>query len=457
MSKRNFILLIIVLILGVATAAGFLFFPTTNTSPERDDTGGTNFISQFNPFRQKPATPTNTPPEDTGEIEPFPEGTSKMKLTKVSSMPIAGFTVFQKERLVDVPAPTPVTSEIPTGNIETAKPTDIGKKIPAKVIPPPTEFMPALRYADKATGNIYQTFADKLEEKKFSTTIIPKIHEAYFGNRGDSVVMRYLKADAKTIETFAGTLPKELLGGDTTGNNEIKGSFLPNNIKDITVSPDASKIFYLFESGSASLTSSTGITLNLLNNKKTQIFDSHFTEWLSFWPSNNMISLSTKPSANIPGYMYVMDAAGKNLKKVLGGINGLTTLMSPNGKLVLYGDKNLSLNIYNTDTKNSYAVSVKTLPEKCVWGRTGDSIYCAAPKSISTGEYPDSWYQGEVSFQDQLWKVDVKTGNTTLILDPASLGEREEVDGIKLSLDEKENYLFFINKKDSFLWKLDLK
>ena len=49
--------------------------------------------------------------------------------------------------------------------------------------------------------------------------------------------MRYLKTDGKTIETFVGNLPKEFLGGDTTSDNEIKGSS-PEDIKDISLSPD---------------------------------------------------------------------------------------------------------------------------------------------------------------------------------------------------------------------------
>ena len=102
-------------------------------------------------------------------------------------------------------------------------------------------------------------------------------------------------------------------------------------------------------------------------------------------------------------------------------------------------------------------LGIKTLPEKCVWNKTGDTLYCAVPKFIGSGEYPDSWYQGEVSFNDQLWKIDIKTLNATLLLDPVMITEGEEIDGIKLAIDESENYLFFVNKKDSFLWKLDLK
>ena len=426
--------------MALATAAvfGFLYFKKEPTVPE-DESTGTNFFSQFNPFGTK-STPETTPPKTTPETPPATEQTAP-KLVKISSMPVAGFTVFSKERLKDIPV---TTSAIPPA---TAPKVDTNKKPTS----PLTEFAPALRYASRETGNIYQTFADKIEERKFSTTVIPKVYEAYFGNRGESVIMRYLKRDEKTIETFVGTLPKELLGGDG-GDNQIKGSFLPDNVKDISISSDGSKIFYLFTSGD----NMVGTILNLLNNKKVQIFDSAFTEWLSFWPTNNIVTLTTKPAANIFGYMYTIDSTGKNLSKILGDINGLTTQLSPNGKLILYSNDNLSLYIHHIDGRNSDVLGIKTLSEKCVWGKASNVIYCATPKSVALSEYPDSWYQGEVSFSDQFWKVDVETGNATMLMDPVTIA-KEEIDGIKLALDEDENYLFFVNKKDSFLWKLDLK
>ncbi|HEV7424283.1 MAG TPA: hypothetical protein VGO21_03775 [Candidatus Paceibacterota bacterium] len=293
---------------------------------------------------------------------------------------------------------------------------------------------------------------DKIEERKFSDTIIPKVYDSYFGNHGQSVVMRHLK-NSRTIETFVGTLPKELLGGDTTGTNEVKGSFLPDNIMDISLSADDSKIFYLFNAGE----NMVGAILNFSNNKKTQIFDSPFTEWLSQWPNDKMITLKTKPSGTIPGYMYRTDGAGKNLIKVLGDINGLTTLASPNGKLILYSDNNLSLSVYHLDTGISDVLGIRTMPEKCTWDKASDAVYCAVPKSITQSLYPDAWYQGEVSFSDQLWKVDIKTGNATFLVDPITISGGEDIDGIKLVLDTDENYLFFVNKKDSFLWKFSLK
>lgn len=457
MSKRNFILLIIILATATIGIFTFFFYRPTNTIPEEDETG-TNFFPQFNPFgKSKLVPPVVTPPVDVSEYVPPPSGeTSKAKLAKVSSMSVAGFGLFTKERIKET-APLLNEEGVGGGNDSTpprpsgTPPQKGGDK--KKPTPPPTEFMPALRYVAKANGNIYQSFVDKIEERKFSGTIIPKVYDAYFGNKGESVVMRYLKGGGETIETFVGSLPKEYLGGDLAEENEIKGSFLPNNIKDLSVSPDGSKIFYLFEIGN----NIVGTTLNFLDNKKVQVFDSPFTEWLSQWGNEKTILLSTKPSGNAPGYTYSLDLIKKNLLKVLGEINGLTTLLSPDGKFIIYTDNSLLLSVFYADSRNSNSLGIGTLPEKCLWNKTSEAVYCAVPKFINAGLYPDIWYQGEVSFSDQFWKIDIQTGNATLLLDPLTVPGGEEIDGIKLALDKDEDYLFFVNKKDSFLWKLDLK
>ena len=411
----------------VAIVFGFLYFRESTSAPVVD-TGGTNFFSDFNPFGTSKTVPPKVTTPTIIPIEPEPTIEIIRKLNKVSSMPVAGFGIFRKEKF---------------------------KK----------EFASALRYVDKATGNIYQTFADEIDERQFSATIIPKIYEAYFGNNAESVVMRYLKTDDRTIETFIGSVPKELLGGDTTEKNEIKGYFLPENITDVSISPDGSKILYFLNVGDGIIGSTSSLASSSLTQapKKTQIFDSAFTEWLPFWPNTKMITISTKPAANVPGHMYSFDPNKKvegGLNKILGDINGLTALTSPSGKLILYGNDNLNLNIFHVDTKASDLLGVRTLPEKCTWNNKGNKtstfIYCAVPKLVNVAIYPDAWYQGEISFSDEIWKINVENGNAIKILDP--MAERgEEIDGIKLALDESENYLFFVNKKDSYLWELNLR
>ncbi len=448
MSKRNFILLITSLVFILIAIFTLLYFKS-GTTPGDVVSEGTNFLAQFNPFSNKPATPDNeTPGTNTDTEQPTNEELAEVKLKKVSSMPIAGFTVFSKERLKEVPVVTPpATTEGEAPVVVPPKKTSNNKPIP-----PTTEFAPALRYVARANGNIYQTFVDKIEERKFSETVIPKVYDAYFGNKGQSVIMRNLKSD-RIIETFFGTLPKEKLGEDLA-SNELKGYFLTEGIKDITLSPDTSKIFYLSELNGSAI----GTILNTIDAKKAQVFTSAFTEWNSFWGTNKTVTLTTKPSGTVPGHMYAIDVDKKSFTRVLGDINGLTTEMSPSGKLILVGNSNLSLYIYHTDTKAYDLVDLKTLPEKCIWNKTSAFIYCSVPTFTEDGTlFPDDWYRGETTFSDQIWRINALTGSASLLADPVLVPGGEDIDGIKLSLDDAENYLFFVNKKDSFLWELELK
>jgi hypothetical protein len=444
MSRRNFILFIIALILILFVIFVFFYSQKGDTGPTNNE-GGTNFFSRFNPFSKTPdATPKDTPPVDiSGEV---PDDTnidmSVIKLRKISSMPVAGFGLFLKERLKDMPVPPAgesAATDTTSNTTQTTKPT-----------PPPTELASATRYVARATGNIYQTFLDKIEERKFSTTIIPKVYEAIFVNKNTSVLMRYLKTNNNTIETFLGNIPKEVLGADTE-NNEIKGVFLSDGITDVSMSPDTTKLFYLLNVGDNTI----GTILNIVDGKKTQVFDSPFNEWLSVWPNANLITLTTKPSANAQGHMYALNTTNKSFVRAVGDIYGLTTQTSPDGKFVLYGDSSLAVSIFDMTKKTSTLIGVRTLPEKCAW--SGSTIvYCAVPTSPSPAQYPDSWYQGEVSFTDQIWKINIVSGLTEMLINPSTTKGGEDIDGIKLSVDAEGEYLLFVNKKDSFLWELNL-
>ena len=90
------------------------------------------------------------------------------------------------------------------------------------------------------------------------------------------------------------------------------------------------------------------------------------------------------------------------------------------------------------------------MPEKCIWGLGSLYIYCGIPSSIGNTE-PDSWYQGLTSFNDNFIKINPQDGSNTTIGQPS-----EGIDATHLFLDDKEQTLFFTNKKDSTLWSLAL-
>lgn len=429
---------------------GFLFlFPQSKPAQIASNITAPNFF----PFTKTPAVTVPEKPVDisgTG-VEPIPTVTEQNTaiIKKISTFPVSGFGTFSREVFTQIPvsAPENTTTDIPQNTTDT--------KTPVKPTPPSTEFISSIRYANKADGNIYQAEISEANQRKFTSTIIPKIYEAFFTKKPNAVALRYLKEDNQTIQTFLGTLPEDLLGADSAGNDALKGSFLPENITDMSISPDGSQMFYLFNLNDTSV----GMLSDGSGARKTQIFSSPFTSWLSQLPNPKLVTLTTKASDGLPGFMYTINTDKKDLTNILGNINGLTTLTSPSGRMVLYSSStngNLSLNIYNVDTGTTNLLGARTLPEKCVWTKDSSTVYCAVPKFLDIVAYPDSWYQGLTSFSDEIWKIDTFSGSGSRLADPMSIAG-EEVDGIKLGLDDNEDYLFFINKKDNFLWELKTK
>ncbi len=421
MQNKKFIILITVASVLIISAFSFIFYVSMKKGG-LDQVGPT--IREFIPLgSKKPAAQNETPAlgenkmPETATITPIQVITGKtaQKITQISQMPIAGSVAVIKDRIKENGA----------------------------------EQALAVRYVDKITGNIYETFVDEIKEKRISSTTIPKIEEAMFFNGGDSVILRYLKNDNMTIESFLSHIAKEIIGGDAS--TELKGSFLSQNITDLSVSSDAKNLFYLFESGDGV----TGINLSAGDENRTQIFQSAFSEWLTSWQNPRLITLNTKASARYNGFLYGLDPQTKSFSKILGGIPGLTTLMSPSGKIVLYSGNDLRLKIFDTAQKTSIDLGLQTLPEKCTWSLNSENIYCAVPQFIQTGDYPDDWYQGVESFNDSLWRIDIKNNTSNLIADPSSL-TGQNIDGIKMFLSPKEDYLFFTNKKDSTLWTIKL-
>ncbi len=107
--------------------------------------------------------------------------------------------------------------------------------------------------------------------------------------------------------------------------------------------------------------------------------------------------------------------------------------------------------------KNSVtaAFAITALPEKCLWTKDSITLFCGAPNEIPEGMYPDSWYQGKVSFSDALWKINTETGALNILAIPEE-DAREEIDLIDPMLSPDEHTLIFRNKKDSSLWSLQL-
>ena len=186
---------------------------------------------------------------------------------------------------------------------------------------------------------------------------------------------------------------------------------------------------------------------------KQSIFSSSMSEWLPQF-TNSSITMTTKASSVVGGYVYTLQPESKNFKKILGPILGLTTNTSPDGRIVYYNDMDggeFHTFFYRSNTGKTDPVLYDTLPEKCAWNNTSTKMYCMIPENIPNGNYPDDWYQGLIQFSDTLYVVDAATGDTTQIgVFP------ESIDGYKLQIDTTEHYLYVVNRLDDALWVITL-
>ncbi len=303
-----------------------------------------------------------------------------------------------------------------------------------------------VRYLEKTTGHIYDIEPQGGISEIISNTTIPNIFEAYWSPDGKQVLTRYTENNKTGIEDTVRNF--SLISIATTAT---RGIFLPSTIKAAASSPKENKIFYLIPWEESYL----GITATFEDKKQKQVLTTSFGEWAVAWPSEHSITLLSKPSATINGYLYKLDPITGSFEKIISGIPGLTALMSPSGESVFYsqgGYNGIVTGLYNVAKKTSIPFfDLITLPEKCSWSKLNKGIiYCAVPIAIPSGRYPDDWYMGLISFTDRIWKIDTIKGTTEIISTESDL----EFDFMNLFLSKSENYLFFQNKKDGTLWSL---
>jgi len=424
-------LIIIVIVLVALFVGGYFYFSKTPVAEQPEALKPIGVVyKEFFPLGGEPALPNNEVPvennETPSEETPTDTPTVHEKITKLSDFPTAGYGFGVKDKKI----------------IDVASDEIAGIKEKSHI-----EKVPVVRYVEKGTGHVYERELPDGVQTKISNTTIPGIQEAFV--LGNTVVFRFLD-DSNVIRTFSGLLPKPEADGSLP---EMKGAFLPDNIGSLSVNPINTKIFTLKSNENAE-----GVISDPDGTKRVKVFDSAFHSWLSSWISTENIILTTKASAHADGYVYSLNTTTKTLSRILGNIPGLTTLVSPNGKYMLYSsgiNNGIETNIYDIASQSKISLSTTTIPEKCVWSKTNNWFICGTPDGIAPGLYPDIWYQGKISFVDSIWKIDRANGVANKVSSPFD-EKNLSLDSINLSLDSKEENLYLLDKNEENLWQISL-
>ncbi|MHB8651914.1 MAG: TolB-like translocation protein [Minisyncoccota bacterium] len=303
--------------------------------------------------------------------------------------------------------------------------------------------MVTVRYQERSLGHIFETTLPDGSETEVSKTTQPTVYESYWGKEATYALTRSMDQ--------RGTLTASILNV----GSEQTTSF-SDTPTSVSVSPDASHFFYTVTSPQGT----QGYSIVADGTTKKQLFSSPLSEWNTSWTNPSFITIATKPSAFAENSLYALDARIGALKPLLTNLPGLTGILSPDGKTLLYSigvGGGIRTGYQDVSKGTSSPAPFTTIPDKCVWStyETG-AVFCAIPNTIPQGNYPDDWYRGDVSFSDSIWKFNVKDGMGVgrLLVDKIP---NEPMDATSLTLSSKnDSYLFFINKKDGSLWSIDV-
>jgi len=255
------------------------------------------------------------------------------------------------------------------------------------------------------------------------------------------------------LEIEQRALEQEIRESDETPFT-FSGIFIDDNIEQFAVSPDQEDIFRLIDRE----TTAWGILSDLTGGGPERIYDFDFRDWIIEWAAPRIISFNTKASGLIPGNLYLYDLDQQNLFNVLKGYNGLTSKTSPDGSRALYsytvGQTGNQFGVVTVSDRTLTPLLVNTLPEKCVWSNNSIDVYCMVPQQVPAALYPDRWYQGEVIFDDTLWKINTQNGTTSIIETFSTV--LFDLDGVRLQLTDDESFVFIIDQRTGFLWARDL-
>ncbi len=295
-------------------------------------------------------------------------------------------------------------------------------------------------FIERQSGHVFSYGVETGTLTRTSNRTIPGIQEAFWLPDASRAFVRYLSgSNFEVINTY------------TLLANGEAGSFLPQNLDAIDVS--SSTVLTLASSD----TGSVGSIERANGTGAKTVFSTPLSSLRASFAGGTSYLVTTKASGRIDGYAFLVDGEGR-FSRVAGPLRGLAAKASPRGNWVLVSATSgtgMTTALVDTKTRETIALPLGTIADKCVWAPDETAVYCGVPVRPSNGTYPDDWYQGAARFSDRIWKIDVVGRFAQLTLDFSKETE-QSLDATALALDPQARVLVFMNKNDGSLWSYQL-
>lgn len=303
-----------------------------------------------------------------------------------------------------------------------------------------------VKYFKRATGHLYQIDQEgRTPEERLSNLTIAGANDAMWSPNKNHAVVNFLTDS--TLKHFAISYQATSSRGEGVAS---QGVFLPAEVADVVFSYKDERMAYLLPTG----TVSTLFVASSDGSGQKGIFTTPLSQLNIMWAGDD-ISIAEKSSGLAPSFLQRVALNGSS-RVIARDIEGLDIQWNAQGTFAIISrtslrGRNLATQIINTKGEIIAQMPFATMGSKCAWSRLEEeTVYCAAPRALPPATYPDAWWQGVVSFSDDLWRAHVTSGEADHIF------SERDFDMVNLFLSEAEDRLFFLNKKDSTLWTLRL-
>ncbi len=305
----------------------------------------------------------------------------------------------------------------------------------------------SLNYFLEKSGQLLQVdFYGKVQQT-LSAKNISNLSDAYWSIDKLKLVIKTKASDNGATFSFL-----DLASGETKP--------LKDNLDEVAWQTNANRILYKYYSPETKER-----TLNVADpdgSNWTKIADLNYKSLsVAQIPKTGLISFWNTGDAYVQTNFQAIPLLGGTAKTILATGFGADYLWNFSGDWALIshsdsqGGAKMELGMVNVNGGEYKNLGIPTFIDKCVWAENGQAIYYALPGGIPDNSVlPNDYKAGKFKTADTFWKVNIKTGEKTRLIETADIPG--QYDASQLFLNKSESLLFFVNKIDGKLYRLTL-
>jgi hypothetical protein len=301
-----------------------------------------------------------------------------------------------------------------------------------------------IKYYSKTTGKTYEVGVDGSNRRATSETGLPGLTNVTWSPDGTRVISMFSRGTDQTQFFYYNY---------TTGI----GLPLKNNL-DTVVWQNDNKIFYKYYNPGT-------------KERSLNVSDPDGTNWskiadlpykdvsIAPIPKTGLVSFWNKPNSNVETNFQTASILTPTPKTIFRGRTGADYRWSLDGNKALVSHTTdtggIALAVINSQGGEYKNLEAPTVVSKTIWSKDNKTVYFALPGSVPAGSVmPDDYLNGKFNTTDTFWRVDVTTGKKDRIVSLDKING--QFDATDLFLNTDESMLFFINRSDQKLYRINL-